>query len=150
LTPNPTIDAAFAKLAADRIRAHPVRYYVELPLLKLANMWLRPRTEMLPIALDWWNFRTHRAADLQSALYAGLNLAYLALAVVGIRRWRHAGNSIRPVGYAMLGYVLLRSALLLTIDNSEPRYTIDCFPVVFLFAALTFARRTTATRPTVP
>ena len=141
LTPTPAMDTAFAQIAADRVRAHPFRYYIELPTLRLANMWLRPRTEMLPIALDWWNFRAHRAASNKALAYALLNFAYLALAAVGLWRWRRFGwSGMRPLGYAMVAFVLLRSALLLTIDNSEPRYTIDCFPVVILFAAFALAR----------
>jgi hypothetical protein len=36
----------------------------------------------------------------------------------------------------MAAFVLLRCALLLTIDNSEPRYTMECYPVVILLAGL--------------
>ena len=39
----------------------------------------------------------------------------------------------------MGGFVLLRSAMLMTIDNSEPRYTLECFPVVLLLAGLAVA-----------
>ena len=45
---NPALDARFAELANERIRGHPLRYYVWLPALRIADMWLRPRTEMLP------------------------------------------------------------------------------------------------------
>ena len=46
MTPN--LDARFAHLAASRIRAHPLRYYAGLPLLRIADMWLSPRIEILP------------------------------------------------------------------------------------------------------
>ena len=46
-TLTPELDARFAQLAQERIRAHPFRYYVTLPLLRLADMWLRPRVETL-------------------------------------------------------------------------------------------------------
>ena len=39
----------------------------------------------------------------------------------------------------MLGFVALRCALLLTLDNSEPRYTLECFPVVIVLAAVLLA-----------
>jgi len=29
----------------------------------------------------------------------------------------------------------------LTLDNSEPRYTLECFPIVIMFAAFAFAPR---------
>jgi hypothetical protein len=41
----------------------------------------------------------------------------------------------------MMGFVLLRCAVLLTLDNSEPRYTLEFFPVFFVWAALVAARR---------
>jgi hypothetical protein len=39
-----------------------------------------------------------------------------------------------------VGFVALRFALLLTLDNSEPRYTLECFPVVFVLAGMAVAR----------
>ena len=53
---TPELDARFAALAAQRIRQAPLRYYVWLPLLRIADMWLRPRTETLPSDTRWWEF----------------------------------------------------------------------------------------------
>jgi hypothetical protein len=36
----------------------------------------------------------------------------------------------------VLGFVLLRSAFLGTLENPEPRYTLECYPVVIVLAAL--------------
>jgi hypothetical protein len=54
---------------------------------------------------------------------------------MGFWRWRRAG----VVVWSMGAFVPLRCALLLTIDNSEPRYTMECYPVVILLAALAMA-----------
>jgi hypothetical protein len=136
---TPEVDVEFAGLAAQRVAAHPLRYYVELPMLRVADMWLRPRTDMLPLAADWWRFGLHPRRTLVSTGYAALNVAYLLLAAVGLWRWRRQGwSGQRVLGLTMVGFVLLRSAMLLTVDNSEPRYTIDCFPVVIVLAAVTF------------
>ena len=133
---TPAFDAAFAVLANARIAAHPVSYYVLLPVAREANMWLRPRTELLRAPMDWWNFRAHAASSIAESLYALLNVAYLALALVGLARWRRAGWSGQPaLPLAALGFVALRCLLLLTLDNSEPRYTLECFPIVILLAA---------------
>ncbi len=40
----------------------------------------------------------------------------------------------------MAAFVVMRCALLWTIDNSEPRYTLECFPVVILLAGFALAR----------
>ena len=138
---SPPIDAAFARLAAERVAAHPLRYYVALPAGRMLNMWLRPRTELMKLPVAWWQWRAHPLGSAVALAYAGLNAAYLLLAAVGLRRWwraRWTGNSVLAV--AMLGFVLLRCLLLLTVDNSEPRYTLECFPIVFLLSGLALGR----------
>jgi Dolichyl-phosphate-mannose-protein mannosyltransferase len=131
---TPEIDAAFAALAAQRIRAHPVRYYGTLPLLRLADMWLRPRVEMLNIELRWWQYRLHHVETRFSYAYGALNLAYLLAALVGAFYWPRFAS-------AMVAYVVLRSILLATIEAPEPRYTLECFPIVIAFASAAFSFR---------
>lgn len=126
---TPAIDAEFGALAAQRIRAHPFRYYVTLPLMRLADMWFRPRVEMLNIELRWWQYRLHHVETRISYAYGALNLAYLVAAMIGLFYWPRFGA-------AMVAYVLLRSLLLLlTIDAPEPRYTLECFPIVIALAS---------------
>jgi 4-amino-4-deoxy-L-arabinose transferase-like glycosyltransferase len=130
---TPQIDAGFAALAAARIRAHPVRYYVTLPLLRLADMWLRPRVEMLNIELRWWQYGQHRAETRIAYAYGALNLVYLLAAMIGV--------FYRPkFATAMVAYVVLRSLLLSTLEAPEPRYTLECFPMVIAFAAVAIDR----------
>ena len=139
-TATPEIDAAFARLAAERVRAHPVRFYGLLPLAKLADMWLRPRTELMKLPLDWWRVRAHPRRSAFEIAYAAPDWALLLLAVAGLVRWRRRGwGEYGPVAFAAVAFVLMRSAMLLTIDNSEPRYTLECFPVVLLLASLAVA-----------
>jgi hypothetical protein len=132
-TITPQLDARFAALAAERIRAHPFRYYVELPLARLADMWLRPRTEMLWIELRWWQYNRHHTETEFALGYAALNLAYLIAALVGFLK--------RPsLSGVILAFVLLRCALLLTLEAPEPRYTLECFPPLIALAAVAFTR----------
>lgn len=133
-TVTPAIDARFAALAAERIRDHPFRYYVELPLARLADMWLRPRTELLWIELRWWQYNQHHAETEFSLGYAALNLAYLFAAAAGFfKRPRFRG--------AILAFVVLRCALLATIEAPEPRYTLECFPPLIALAAVALSGR---------
>lgn len=135
---TPEIEAAFARLAAERVRAHPVRYYVLLPMAKLADMWLRPRTELMKAPpLDWWKVRLHPRRSLFAMAYGALNVGLLVLAGVGWWRWWGWGGA-GGLAFAAGAYVVLRSVMLLTIDNSEPRYTLECFPVVLLLTGVTF------------
>jgi len=139
---TPAVDAGFMKLADERVAAHPLRFYLEIPALKVVNMWLRPRTEFMNLPLDWWRFRAHPRQSFLCLAYALLNAAYLALAALGLWRWRRQGwSGQRALAYAMVAFVLLRCALLWTIDNSEPRYTLECFPIVILLASFALPRK---------
>jgi hypothetical protein len=129
---TPEIDARFARLADQRIVAHPLRYYLWLPLGRLADMWLRPRVENLPIDLDWWVYAHHHIETRFSWAYAGLNALYLLLGIAGL--------SMRPRFWsALLAYIVLRSALLLTVAAPEARYTLECFPMLFAAGGVSLA-----------
>jgi Dolichyl-phosphate-mannose-protein mannosyltransferase len=132
------IDGRFAALAGERVAADPVRYYVALPVARLLNMLLRPRLEMLEIPLEWWRWPAHKAQTAFAAGYGALNLAYLVVAGFGVTAWRRRGWD--ALGWSMVGYVGLRCALLLTLDNSEPRYTLELFPVLFVWGAAVWGR----------
>jgi hypothetical protein len=126
------IDAHFGKLADERIAAYPLRFHLWLPLGRVAGMWLRPRVENLPIDLDWWVYAHHRAETRFSWAYAGLNALLLLLGIAGL--------CLRPRFWgAMLGYFLLRSALLATVEAPEARYTLECFPMLFVLGGIALA-----------
>jgi hypothetical protein len=134
---TPDLDARFAALAAQRIQHSRGRYYVWLPLLRVADMWLRPRTEMLPCNTRWWEF-DEQLKWLAVGIAVGiLNLLYIGAGLFGLVRARFA-----PSLGLLLGFVLLRSAFLATLENPEPRYTMECYPVVIVLASALFQRPT--------
>ena len=129
LVVNPEIDAGFLQLANERIRQNPLRFYVWLPALRIADMWLRPRTEMLPLNSRWWEYANDPESSVIATLWGVLNLLFIVAAVMGVIR------GPRPLYLGMmLLFVLLRSAFLGTLPNPEPRYTLECYPVVLLLA----------------
>lgn len=129
---TPELDAGFARLAAERVQAHPLRSHVVLPVARVADMWLRPRVENLPIDLDWWVYAHHHAETRFSWFYVALNLFYLLLAAVGL--------CLRPRLWPWLaGYMALRSVMLLAITPPEARYTLECFPMLFVLGGVALA-----------
>ncbi len=149
-----SVDDRFNALGEERIREHPFEYYAALPLARLADMIFRPRTEMLPISLDWWRWSEHRAETAFAAGYGALNLAYLGLGIAGFLSWKRRGweaadgRCYRELALAMAATVVLRCALLLLlIDNSEPRYTLEFFPILFVWAGVRFSRPSPAKTP---
>jgi 4-amino-4-deoxy-L-arabinose transferase-like glycosyltransferase len=126
------LDAKFGELAGERIRAHPLSYYILIPVGRMADMWLRPRTEMLPLESRWWEFRNLRNSWI-SIGYAGINLIFLALASYGA-----LSHSRRPEVWILIGFAFLRTVLIATVGNPcspEDRYTLECYPAVLALAA---------------
>ncbi len=134
---TPQLDARFGEIAAERIRAHPVRYYVGLPLVRATDMWLRPRTELLPPDVRWWELNDDAKYMALALGFGLLNLLYVLTALWTLL-WRRA--QVRWVGL-LVSFLLLRTALLFILENPEPRYTLECYPAVIVLAAAAMARR---------
>jgi hypothetical protein len=133
---TPELDARFAALAAERVRHSPFRYYVVLPLMRIADMWLRPRTETLPSDTRWWQFDDDPQWLTLTVSLGIVNLLYVGAAFAGLLRGRFAPH----VGL-LLTFVILRSLFLGTLENPEPRYTLECYPLLIVFAAALFQER---------
>ena len=127
---SPELDQRFEALATERIHSHPLRYYLGLPLVRILDMWMRPRTEMLPSDSRWWEFNDEARWSALAFTFAAVNLFYVLCALVGWMRTRQLEWS----GLLVL-FVVLRSAFLATLENPEPRYTLEMYPVVIVFAA---------------
>jgi len=140
-TYTPEMDRAFADLARERTARHPLHTYFEIPVLRSLAMWFTPRIELLPFSgrvfplrSEWDNDRE----DLLVTLALGLlNCAYVALALAGAWMARR-----RPGCALLIAFVVVRTAFFATaIETPEPRYVLECFPVVIAFAAQVFAGR---------
>jgi hypothetical protein len=132
---TPELDARFAALAAERIHASPLRYYVWLPAVRIADMWLRPRTELLPSDPRWWEFNDDGRWLAVSLVFGFVNLAYVGMAAAGLLR---AGEVFGIALFVL--FLLLRSLFLGTLENPEPRYTLECYPMVILLASAIFSK----------
>jgi hypothetical protein len=124
------LDARFAALAAERVHTSLLRYYVWLPALRIADMWLRPRTELSGADPRWWEFNDERRWLILSLGFGLINLAYVVLAAFGLLRYREFFG----IGLFVL-FLLLRSVFLGSLENPEPRYTLECYPVVIVLAS---------------
>ena len=132
---TPDLDAHFEAISAERIRAHPARYCLWLPGLRIADMWLRPRTELLPSDSRWWEFDDDPRWSVVAVAFGVINLLYVLAAIAGWMRSRNA----ELLGLLVL-FVVLRSAFLGTLENPEPRYTLEMYPILIVLAAGVAAR----------
>jgi 4-amino-4-deoxy-L-arabinose transferase-like glycosyltransferase len=133
---TPDLDARFSAIAAERIRSHPLRYYIWLPAVRMIDMWMRPRTELLPSDPRWWEFNDDPWGSVWAVSFAVINLLYIVAALLGLIRAR-----LLPHLMLLLTFVILRSAFLGTLENPEPRYTLEMYPVVIILAVVLGARR---------
>src|SRR5262249_32304959 len=109
------------------------RYYVWLPGLRVADMWLRPRTETVPSNTRWWEFDEEPKWLVVGIVMGVINLAYVGAGLIGVARVHMA-----PGVVLLFVFVILRSLFLSTLENPEPRYTLECYPMLVVMASAAF------------
>ncbi len=140
-TMSPELDAEFAGLARQRIVDHPWRYYLELPALRALALWFTPRREILPLEGRLWPIRAAWSNDPRDFLFTLLlfvvNLIFVGLALAGMWRLRR-----QTVWLALLLILILsRTIFLAYFTFPEPRYVLEAYPAVLIFAAFAFAAK---------
>lgn len=126
---TPELDRRFAALADAREHSHRLLCDVWLPLVRIADMWLRPRTEILPSDTRWWEFNDDPKWSMLAVTLGVIGLFYVGLGFLGTFRARPSSGF-----QVVLVFVMLRSIFLGTLENPEPRYTLEMYPA--LIAAL--------------
>jgi hypothetical protein len=144
VTITPEEDAAFGQLARERTARHPLRTHLWLPAARAFTIWFTPRIELLPFSGKVFPVREawrEDPIDFSVTLsYFVLCVLYVGLAIWGAwRLWRENSSLGLAVGL-LLGYGLLRTAFLTTLETPEPRYVLVCFPAIFALAGQVFVR----------
>ena len=144
VTITPEEDAAFGQLASERTARHPLRTYLWLPVARAFAMWFTPRIELLPFSGKVFPVREawrEDPIDLSVTLgFFFLNALYVAFALGGAWRISRESSALRLAVALLLGYILLRTAFLTTLETPEPRYVLVCFPAILALAGQVFAR----------
>jgi hypothetical protein len=136
---TPEMDGAFAELARERVARHPMRVRVVMPLLRGLAIWFTPRTELLPLEGHLWPVgemweNDPRDFSISLGLFL-LNVTYVGMALAG------AWIARRRPGVALLvTFVLVRTAYFMNVETPEPRYVLECYPVVLAFTAQLWSR----------
>lgn len=140
LTMDPKLDAQFMEIAKERDKRHPLRRYVEIPLLRSLTLWFTPRLDLLPysgnvfpLAKEWDEDREDQLATVTLAV---VNLGYMGLAVAGLWLAR-----ARPGWWFLVIFIVLRTLFFTQIETIEPRYVLECFPAAIAVGAQVFAKR---------
>jgi len=132
-------DRQLGEIANERTARFPLRTYLKIPSLRSLAIWFTPRVELLPLTGHLWplseKWQDDRDDLLATLAFISINCFYLALALAG------AWISRREPGWALLiMFVLVRTIYLsaLADEAPEPRYVLECFPVIFALGAQVF------------
>ena len=130
---TPALDDKFRALATERRRRAPLRFYLGLPLRRLADLWYHP----VP---DWEMPATSATLRLpeQRAWLAGLNHRSLAFSLVGLLFLFSLPLPRQARAFATLVLVtaVVRSAVLaFAVPIWTQRYTFELLPALLVLAA---------------
>ena len=140
---TPEIDAAFGELARDRIARHPFRFYVWLPLKRARTIWFDTHAQYWPFEgtlfpLEDLDYSTHQQIWLP--LFAGLTAVYTILGLLGgWFLWESGKFDARRWLLLVLLAILFRLILFSWIENPEPRYTVEFFPLLSILGGIAIA-----------
>lgn len=148
LTLTPTLDDQFNALARQRMRAHPWKYYLQLPALRGLALWFTPRREILPLDGVLLPVRQAWESDPHDFLFTLLlfliNCGYVGAAVVGAWKLRRQ----EWLGLLLL-LILSRTVFFAYFTFPEPRYVLEAYPAVIILAAFAFTSKAKAAANTV-
>jgi 4-amino-4-deoxy-L-arabinose transferase-like glycosyltransferase len=135
---TPEIDAGFAQIGKERIAHSRFRYYVTLPLRRAVTLWFDTHSQYYPfngelLPLEDLDYDIHQQYWLP--LFAGLTWIYTLLgAIGGWLLWRSRDRNARRWLLLAVLLIFLRLGFFATIENPEPRYTVELFPFLMILA----------------
>lgn len=141
---TPALSAAFGEIARERIKRAPLRYYLWLPLKRACALWFDTHSDYYPftgalLPLSDLDHGIHQ--HLWLPFFTGLVWIYTLFGIVGgWLLWRardpYAGSWLL---LAVL-MIFIRLAFFSSMENPEPRYTVEFFPLLAVLGGMAIAR----------
>jgi 4-amino-4-deoxy-L-arabinose transferase-like glycosyltransferase len=141
---TPEIDAAFGQIGQERVAHSRLRYYVVLPLKRAMTLWFDTHSQYYPfngelLPLKDLDYDIHQQYWLP--LFAGLTWLYTLLGVIGgWLLWRSQDHDTRRWLLLAALLIFLRLGFFATLENPEPRYTVEIFPFLMIVAGAGWSR----------
>jgi len=135
---TPEIDAGFAQIGQERVAHSRFRYYIVLPLKRAMTLWFDTHSEYYPfngelLPLKDLDYDIHQQYWLP--LFAGLTAIYSLLGLIGgWLLWRSRDRNARRWLLLAALLIFLRLGFFATLENPEPRYTVEIFPFLTILA----------------
>lgn len=138
---TPEIDAAFGAIARARASRHPLRQYVVLPVKRAVMLWFDPHADYYPFAgflFPWAALDADRDQQFWLPLFTALTWVWTIAGWIGVFVLRRHRDCRRWLLLLALT-ILPRLVLLSWMENPEPRYTMEFFPLLTALASYAFA-----------
>ena len=141
---TPEIDEAFGHLARERIARHPFKFYIWLPLKRGHTMWFDTHSQYWPfegtlLPFEDLDYEHHQQYWLP--LFAALTGIFTLLGVAGMWvLWSSGELTARFVLLMTVLAMLFRLALFSWIENPEPRYLVEFFPLLSVLGGIAIAK----------
>ena len=141
---TPEIDAGFGQLARERLARHRFNFYVWLPLKRAHTMWFDTHSQYWPfegdlLPLEDLDYEHHQHYWLP--LFAGLTAIYTLLGLAGAwLLWDSKKFDARRWLLLTALAILLRLILFSSMENPEPRYLVEFFPLLAILGGIAIAR----------
>jgi 4-amino-4-deoxy-L-arabinose transferase-like glycosyltransferase len=141
---TPEIDAGFAQIGQERIAHSRLRYYVVLPVKRAITLWFDTHSQYYPfngelLPLEDLDYDIHQQYWLP--LFAGLTWIYTLLGLIGgWFLWRSRDDNARRWLLLAALMIFLRLGFFATLENPEPRYTVEIFPFLIIVAGMAVER----------
>lgn len=140
---TPEIDAGFAQIARERISRAPVRYYLKLPALRACSLWFDTHSQYYPFDGELFPLEDldyDIGQQYWLPLFAGLTWVYTILGVLGGWFLWRAGSESRSWLLLAALIIFLRLGFFSTLENPEPRYTVEIFPFLSILGGIAISR----------
>jgi hypothetical protein len=140
---TPAIDAQFAQLAQKRIALAPLRYYVWVPMQRAWSLWVGPHSDYYPFdgelfPLSDLDYSVHQHIWLP--LFMFLVFIFTLLGMAGAwMLWRFATTVSRRWVLLVALLIFIRLAFFASLENPEPRYTVEFFPLLASLGGIALA-----------
>ena len=135
---TPEIDAGFAQIGQERKARSAFRYYIIMPLKRAKTLWVDTHSQYWPfngelLPLSDLDYDIHQQYWLP--LFAGLTAIYSLLGVLGgLLLWLSRSAEARRWVLLAALLMFIRLGFFATLENPEPRYTVELFPFLIVLA----------------
>lgn len=148
---TPEIDAGFGQLARERIARHRFNFYVWLPIKRARTMWFDTHSQYWPFEgtlLPFEDLDYGHHQHIWLPLFAALTALYTVLGLAGAWfLWGSGKLEARQWVLLIVLAILLRLILFSSIENPEPRYLVEFFPMLAILGGIAIGQFTPQMNP---